>query len=190
MARLSDEPGSSEHLRLHTSEGDGSKNRQKAPSFMGLEHDYDMESTAARQLVLIHVCYTVAMKVIGFVLLVAVGAWSSQIRSLLTVRKTNLFYWAFFMSVSSFSNLGMHFWQDSLVLLSDNVALFLLVSFLCLAGNTCIPIFVRFAAWAARGIFQSKLPKAEQPLRCACIPSASCAPLSLTFPQKLFSQIS
>ena len=150
--------------------GKGSKASEA--TFLGLLINYEMEADAEKWLVIITLCYTAITQVIGFCLLLFFSEVEPELKNAIKDHGSNRVFWVFFMTVTSFTNLGFNFWPDGLDNhgLSKCPGLVLTMSILIVSGNTCIPIFVRFWVWMCRNLSsQRNQPKYMQSLRCKYI---------------------
>lgn len=152
--------------------------KKKAPNFMGLSFDYEMEHAASRKLVVITACYSIALQMLGFFALVMYATWNSKLSRTVNERHTNKWFWSLMTASAAFTNTGFLFWTDGLSEFSSDPGVMVICCLLIVAGNTCVPIFIRFIVWMARNISQRSLPKSEQSLRCSCPPSLSTPTLS------------
>lgn len=145
------------------------KSRRNEPKSMGLNYNYGMEKEGDKWLVIIILCYTVITQLAGFCLFLFFSRVDNNMKTAIADHDDRSgMFWLFFMSVTSFTNLGFNFWSDGLNNnnLSKSPGLVLTMSILILSGNTCIPIFVRFWVWTCRNLSsQRNKPKYLQSLR-------------------------
>lgn len=90
-------------------------------------------------------------------------------------RGINPWWWSGFHCFSSWNNAGFGLFQDNLIpFQSDWVVLLTLALMIC-AGNTMLPLGLRFAVWMTRNVYERKLPKSQQPLRYILVDPTRCS---------------
>lgn len=144
------------------------KVRAGEPKNMGLDYNYGMEKEGDKWLVIITICYTLITQIVGYCLLLFFSKVEVNMDEAIKDHGSSRAFWTFFMTITSFTNLGYNFWGDGLNNhnLSKSPGLVLTMSILIVSGNVCIPIFVRFWVWMCRNLSpQRNKPKYLQSLR-------------------------
>eukprot|EP01105_Mastigella_eilhardi_P001665 TRINITY_DN1199_c0_g1_i2.p1 TRINITY_DN1199_c0_g1~~TRINITY_DN1199_c0_g1_i2.p1 ORF type:complete len:515 (-),score=93.30 TRINITY_DN1199_c0_g1_i2:487-2031(-) len=137
--------------------------------------DYKLEYKALGRLAVLVVVYQWGLQIICFLVLGLYLQLSSQ-RDLLTQRNTNPWWWSAFHTVSAFNNAGFALFQDGLEPFQDDYCVLLVLSFLILAGNTQLPVFLRFFVFMVRNLSgDRKLPKHKQILRYVLTHAGRCS---------------
>lgn len=136
-------------------------------NFFGLKYDYLMEERASLHLAVIQFCYGVLVQLFITLVLVLFCTYNEQLAGYILQHNANKWYWSLFTACSTFTNLGFSYWVEGLTLIKEIPSVALLLTFCVMAGNTCVPIFVRFCVWMVRNLSpQRTAPKHAQSLRC------------------------
>ncbi|EEB07777.1 potassium ion transporter Trk2 [Schizosaccharomyces japonicus yFS275] len=117
-----------------------------------------MEYRALQSLVVILVAYLAFFYIFGFVSLLVFIYVAKVSYRLLTDRRINHGWWAFFTSSSMFHNVGYTLTDDSLNSFQKAIFPQLLGTALLFAGNNLFPVLLRMCIWVSRRL----LPKNSQ----------------------------
>jgi len=135
-------------------------------NFLGLRYDYSMEQKALLQLTIVQLIYAVLIQLIVMIGVVIFATYNDAFADEMLQHDDNKWWFGLFMGGSSTTNLGFCYWEEGLTRIKDVPGLTLVLIFGVMAGNTCVPIFMRFFVWFCRNITpQRYLPKHSQPLR-------------------------
>eukprot|EP00727_Mastigamoeba_balamuthi_P009914 m51a1_g5545 putative cation transport domain containing protein (803) ;mRNA; r:485928-489516 len=151
------------------------QSRSHARTLMGLSIDYDMEASATGWLAVIIALYGLLVQAAAFV---ALGLYVRHMpgpRRVIESQGQNTWWWALFHTVAAFNNAGMSTMSDGLEKFNEDWVVLCVLTLLIAAGNTCLPIFLRFIVWAARNVSsQRHLPKSRQSLRYILVNPTRC----------------
>jgi Trk-type K+ transport system membrane component len=104
--------------------------------------DFELQDEALQYVALVIICYDLCFLVFGSVLLYAAIQSYGPLPAL-QAGGHNPAWFATFAAVSSFNNVGFSLLDDNYTQLADRPAPLLLMTFMIIAGNTGLPIFLR-----------------------------------------------
>ncbi|KAH3759087.1 potassium transporter [Pelomyxa schiedti] len=138
-------------------------------------HDYNMERQALKRLIFVIIGYQWGLQTICFLIMGFYLRFSSKYE-LMQQRNVNCWWWSAFHCFSAFNNAGFAIFQDGMAPFQTDYTILLTLSFLICAGNTMLPLGIRFAVWLTRNFtYERKLPKYEQPLRYVLTEPTRCS---------------
>ena len=157
----------SSHSSMLLAGSGGAQQKVLPQNFLGLKYDYLMEQKALLQLSIVQFVYGILIQAIIVFSLVIFSTYNDKMADLMLQHDDNKWWWSVFMAGSSTSNLGFCYWEEGLTAVKDIPPVTLVLIFGVIAGNTCVPLFMRFFVWFVRNITPQRYqPKHSQPLRC------------------------
>ncbi|CAL4966547.1 unnamed protein product [Urochloa decumbens] len=133
---------------------DDSNNLEAAnsPDLAASSDDHDKENFGLRSLAIAMLAYMAVILIAGSLLVFAYIAGVPAARAVLERKGINAALFSASVAVSSFTNGGLLPTNESMAVFAADRGLLLLLAGQILAGGTLLPVFLRLAIWAARGI--------------------------------------
>lgn len=132
-----------------------------------------IEYRSLKTLALILTCYNIGFSILAVVGLLPWILESTTYGSIVDADGQGRVWWAFFTSMSAFTDLGFTLTPDSMISFQTAVWPLLFMTFLIIIGNTGFPVMLRFIIWATTlwvpsgsGIYEELKFLLDHPRRC------------------------